>query len=165
VIGEVEEIVTDRLRLVPLRLADATVIVHGRKPDGARWAPGYPTDGTLVAAGVVIRAQEEGRHLGPFRTYQIVRREGDLVIGDCGFHGPPDEDGTVHVGYGVAEVERGHRFAGEALQALISWAHGHPDVRRVLGDAARTNIASIIVMERAGMRRIDEDDDLVYYEG
>lgn len=155
----------DRVRLVPLGLADAAAIVHGHRPAGARWADGYPTERTLVTAGLVVTgAGDEGRGVGPYRSYQIVRREDGVVIGDCGFIGPPDEQGEVHVGCGVADVVHGHRFASEALRALIAWARAQAGVSRILGDAARTNIASLRVFEGAGMRRVGEDADFIYFE-
>lgn len=162
---DVAEILTERLRLVPLGLSEARALLHGQRLRGSRYAPGYPTDGTFVAAGLVVAAVEAGATVGPFRTYQVVRRDSGLVVGDCGFHGPPDADGVVHVAHSVAEVEQGHRDAAEAVEALIGWARTQPAVTRVVADAARTNIAAIRVMERAGMRRVDADDDFVYYEG
>src|SRR3954469_14815232 len=95
---------TPRLRLVPLSLPDAAALVNGHQPDTARWADGYPTDGTLVAAGFVVTAEAEGRPLGPWGTYQIVRRSDGVVVGDCGFLSAPDSHGFVHVGYGIAET-------------------------------------------------------------
>jgi len=159
-----ETIETQRLRLVPLSLGDAAAMVNGHRPDAIRWAQGYPTDGTLVAAGLVVTAEAEGRPLGPWTTYQMHRRSDGIVIGDCGFLGPPDAQGRVQLGYGVCEPERGHGFAVEALIALIAWARSHPEITRVLADTACTNLPSIAVMEAAGMRRAGSDGQIVLYE-
>jgi RimJ/RimL family protein N-acetyltransferase len=159
-----ETIEAQRLQLVPLTLADAAALVNGHQPETVRWAEGYPTDGTLVAAGFVVTAEAEGRALGPWGTYQIVRSSDGVVIGDCGFLGPPDHHGWVHVGYGVVEGERHQGYATEALTALIAWAKDRPEATRVLADTACTNLASIRVMEGAGMRRAGSDGDLVYFE-
>lgn len=157
---------TPRVRLVPLGLADAAAIVHGHRPPGARWADGYPTDATLVVAGLVVTAEGDGAGgLGPYRGYQVVRRDDGMVIGDCGFLGPPDARGEVHVGFGVAEVAGGYRLAGEALQGLIAWAHRQEQVERVVAEAAPTNIASLRVLEQAGMRRVGEESGIVVFEG
>jgi RimJ/RimL family protein N-acetyltransferase len=159
-----DAILTPRLRLVALSLGDAAAMVNGHHPEGARWSPGYPTDGTLVAAGIVVTAEAEGRGAGPWVTYQMVRRSDAMVLGDCGFIGPPDSRGWVHVGYGVAWPERDQGYATEALRGLIEWARGRPEVTKVLADAACTNLPSIRVMENAGMRRAGSDGELVYYE-
>ena len=159
-----EPIETQRLRLVPLRVPDAAAMVNGHRPIGARWADGYPTDGTLVAAGFVVTADAEGPPLGPWSIYQMVRRDDDVVIGDCGFLGPPDHHGWVHVGFATADPARHQDLAIEALAAIVAWAKGQPDCTRVMADAACTNLDAIRVMEGAGLRRAGSDGSLVYYE-
>jgi RimJ/RimL family protein N-acetyltransferase len=159
-----EAIQTQRLRLVPLSLGDAAALVNGHRPEAARWADGYPTDGTFVAAGFIVTAEAQGRVLGPWSTYQMVRLSDGVVLGDCGFLGPPDHHGWVHVGYGVADSAREQGYATEALSGLIAWAKERPEVTRVLADTACTNHASIRVMEGAGMRRAGSDAGIVYFE-
>jgi RimJ/RimL family protein N-acetyltransferase len=159
-----EPIETHSLRLVPLDLPDAAAMVNGHRPVGARWADGYPTDATLVAAGLVVTAAAEGRPLAEWGAYQIVRRSDGVVIGDCGFLGPPDHHGWVHAGHVVVEAETEGDSAVEAFGALIAWAKARPGVTRVMADAACTHHASIRVMEGAGMRRAGSDGQLVYYE-
>jgi RimJ/RimL family protein N-acetyltransferase len=159
-----DPIETQRLRLVPLDLAAATAMLNGHRPAGARWADGYPTDGTLVAAGIVVTAEVEGDPLGPWRVYEVLRRSDDVAIGVCGFPAPPDHHGWVRVGWSFADVEDKIELATEAFAGMMAWAKAHPGVTRVTGDAASTNLDSIRVMEGAGMRRAGSDGQLVYYE-
>lgn len=156
-------IVTKRLLLVQLGIEDALALVDGRHPNGRPSAPGYPDDGALVSAGLVVTAAQGGRELGSFGTYQIVRRRDGAVIGACGFLGPPDEMGAVRVGYGLAESARRHGYATEALRGLLDWARSQDGLTCVLADTTRTNVRSQRVMERAGMRRVGEDGELLYY--
>jgi RimJ/RimL family protein N-acetyltransferase len=116
-----------------------------------------------VAAGFVMTAAQYGRDLGPYGTYEIIRRSDGRVIGAAGFLGQPDETGAVRVGYGLAESARGKGYATEALKALLQWARGQDGLTCVLADTTRTNVASQRVMERAGMHRIGEDGELLYY--
>jgi len=159
-----ESIETQRLRLVPLELPCAAAMVNGHRPLGARWADGYPTDATLVAAGFVVTAEAEGRPLGPWGVYQIVRLSDEVVIGDCGFLGPPDHHGWVHAGFGVSDPQHDGPLAVEAFGALVQWARAQPGCTRVMADAACTNLVAIRVMEGAGMQRAGSDGSLVYYE-
>ena len=85
------------------------------------------------------------------------------VIGAAGFYGKPDDTGAVRVGYGLAESARGHGYATEALIALLEWASRQDGLTCVLADTTRSNVASQRVMERAGMHRIGEDGELLYY--
>jgi RimJ/RimL family protein N-acetyltransferase len=156
-------ILTPRLRMVQLGADEAAALVDGRGGSGRTWAPGYPDDGALMAAGFVMTAARGGRDLGAFGTYELIRREDGAVIGAAGFLGPPDETGAVRVGYGLAESARGQGYATEALRALLDWASAQDGLTCVLADTTRTNVASQKVMERAGMHRIGEDGELLYY--
>jgi RimJ/RimL family protein N-acetyltransferase len=156
-------LVTRRLLMVELGVEEAVALVDGRGGSGRTWAPGYPDDGALMAAGFVMTAAKHGRDLGAFGTYEIIRRRDGAVIGAAGFQGPPDDTGAVRVGYGLAESARGRGYATEALRGLLEWARGQDGLTCVLADTTRTNVASQRVMERAGMKRIGEDGELLYY--
>jgi RimJ/RimL family protein N-acetyltransferase len=156
---------TERLRLVPLSLTEASALVHGRRPAEDRWAPDYPTDSTLVAAGLIVTADAEGRDLGPWTAYQVIRREDGMAVGGCGFTmGEPDLDGHVQVSFSLVDSAHGHGYAAEALRAIIAFAKQQPGVTRVLAETAGTNTPRIAVFERAGMRRAGSDGPLVFFE-
>ena len=52
----------------------------------------------------------------------IVLRESNELIGSISFHGPPDDNGMIEVGLGIANDRTGHGYASEALRALWTWA-------------------------------------------
>jgi RimJ/RimL family protein N-acetyltransferase len=161
--GTMNQILTKRLRLLQLDASQARDLLEGR-PDAERpWAGGYPIDGTMVAAEAFLRTVDAGIDSGPYGMYQLVRQEDSMVVGDIGFHAPPDSAGTVAVGYGLATRARGRGYATEALQALIDWALAQPEVRRVEADTAHGNVRSQRVLERAGMRLIGRNDRLRFY--
>jgi RimJ/RimL family protein N-acetyltransferase len=156
---------TPRLRIVPLSLEEATAIVHGERPVEDRWASDYPTDATLVAAGLVVTAEAEGRDLRPWSAYQVIRREDERAVGGCGFpFDGPDPQGRVMISFSIVDSARGEGYAAEALEAMIGWAKRQPGVTRVLAETAATNIRAIHVYERAGMRRAGSDGQLVFFE-
>jgi GNAT superfamily N-acetyltransferase len=125
-------IVTRRLLMVQLGVEEAVALVDGRGGNDRPWAPGYPDDGALMAAGFVMTAAQHGRDLGPYGTYEIIRRSDGAVIGAAGFQGQPDDTGSVRVGYGIAESARGHGYATEALRALLQWARGQDGLTAVM---------------------------------
>lgn len=156
---------TPRLRIVPLSYDEALAMVHGQRPVEDRWAPDYPTDASLVAAGLVVTAEAEGRRLEPWTAYQIVRRADGRVIGGCGFPlGGPDPQGRVLLGFSIVDSAVGENYPSEALSALIAWAKAQPGVTRVLAETASTNLLGLRVYENAGMRRAGSDGDLVFFE-
>ena len=144
------EIRAGAVTLVRIDRELARGILIARAPVGARWADGYPTDGSLACAAAVMEASDVG-HLSPFGAFCIVRHDSGLTIGDALLHGPPDDRGTVDIGYGLVPSARGHGFATVAVRGMLEWAFAQPSVVRVTANTTDDNTASVRVMERAGM--------------
>lgn len=96
-------------------------------------------------------------------TRLIVHTEDRTVIGETGFHGPPDGTGAVEVGYSIIPEYRGQGFAFEATRALIEDAFATPGVRRVVAECLDDNRASLRVLEKLGMRRIGSAGNTVRF--
>ncbi|MEE4496243.1 GNAT family N-acetyltransferase [Streptomyces sp. BE230] len=156
------DLVTPRLLLRPMTVADAEQVAAGRPADGVRWAPGYPWPGEMAAATRFLETCAATGDPGPFANYGIRRREDGLVIGGAGFHGAPDEKRHVTIGYGLVESARGIGYASEALRALLRFSRAQ-DIACVHGDTDLDNIASQRVMTAAGMRLVKEDALLKHY--
>lgn len=93
-----------------------------------------------------------------FGVWVMVERASGTVVGDIGFHGPPDDAGTVEVGYSVVPSRRGRRYATEAAVALVDWALALPSVQAVVAGCDAGNVPSIRTLERAGFRRTGETE-------
>lgn len=156
------DLVTPRLILSPMTAAEAMRVASGRPADGARWAPGYPSPGEMRAAQRFLEACADDGDPSPYGPYGIRRREDGLLIGGAGFHGEPDENGHVTIGYGLVESARGSGYASEALRALLRFSRDR-GVTCVHGDTHLDNTASQRVMTAAGMRLVAEDATLKHY--
>ncbi|MFD7668310.1 GNAT family N-acetyltransferase [Streptomyces sp. NPDC059788] len=154
---------TARLVLHPLTAAEAERMVARAPAEGDRWAPGYPTDGDVKSATDFLGHCAATGSPQPFGDYEIRRRADGLVIGSLGFHRPPDENGSVTIGYGLVPGARGHGYAAEALRALLRLAEER-GITCVKGDADHGNTASQRVMTAAGMRLVGEDERVKYFE-
>ena len=154
---------TPRLELVLLEPDVARALAAGRHQNGHPWAPGYPMASSLLRAELTAAADAHGRPLGPFGTYQVIRRLDGAVIGDAGFLGPPDATGAVHLGCGITESARRQGYATEALAVLLAWAREQSGLTCVLADTTRSNVGGQKLLERAGMHRVGEDGELLYY--
>ncbi len=82
---------------------------------------------------------------GPF----LVTLDG-TVIGDCGWYGPPGDDGEVEIGYGLAAPYRGRGHGTAAVRALLDWVGAQPGVTCVVAETDATNVASRRLLERLG---------------
>ncbi|MER5786681.1 GNAT family protein [Streptomyces mobaraensis] len=156
-----DDLVTTRLILHRLTVAEAENIAAERPERLPHWVPGYPEDDDVKAAQRFLTAEREGpgRHPG---AYEIRRREDGRVVGGLDFHGPADADGAVTVGYGLLPAERGKGYASEALRAALESARAR-GIRCVKGDADHDNVPSHRVMTAAGMRMVGEDERVKYY--
>jgi RimJ/RimL family protein N-acetyltransferase len=91
-----------------------------------------------------------------------------LAVGAAGFHGPPDGDGMVEIGYRIDPVHRRRGYARAALEALLARAAREPDVHRVRVSIRPDNLPSSNLARQYGFRQVgdqwdDEDGlELVY---
>lgn len=142
---------------------EAERVVAGDPDSSARWGPGYPTEGDVAAMRRFLGVCAATGDPRPFSAFEIRRREDGLAIGGVGFHGPPDHDGTVTIGYGLVPSAQGEGYASEALRTLLEFARAQ-GVARVRGDTDQDNVPSQHVMAAVGMRLVAEDERLRYYE-
>jgi RimJ/RimL family protein N-acetyltransferase len=93
-----------------------------------------------------------------------VAEPGGQVVGHAGFHGPPDESGTVEVGYTVDPAFRRRGYARAMVRALLAWARDEEGVRTVRASIGPGNGASLATIRPFGFERTgeqwDEDDGL-----
>jgi [ribosomal protein S5]-alanine N-acetyltransferase len=155
-VGQPDRVAPERieLRQVPAGLARVLADPEADVPDSRSWAQGYPLPGTRVAARNLVRQAEatgDGGN-GQWGMFQIILRETGEVIGDIGFHGPPDEAGTVEIGYGIVGQYRGSGLAGESAVAICGLAWSRPEVTRIIARTEKGNAASAGVLRHAGFR-------------
>jgi RimJ/RimL family protein N-acetyltransferase len=158
------ELLSPRLRLRLLSAPETGDLLEGRPLPPLRWAAGYPLDGTLVAAAMQAEVHAAGADPWPFGQFQVIRRADDTVIGDIGFHAPPDDLGEVEIGFGIVPEARRSGYATEALRTLLAWALKRPEVRAVYADTDLVNLASQSVLARAGMTLVGDEGDRKRYE-
>ena len=163
-VAQPDRIVAERveLRRVPVGLARVLADPGADDPGSRSWARGFPLLGTRMAARNFVRqaAVAAPGGSGQWGMFQIILRETGEVIGDIGFHGPPDETGTVEIGYGIVEQYRGRGLAGESAVAICGLAWSRPEVSRIIARTEEGNAASAGVLRHAGFREDGAADGL-----
>lgn len=149
-------VLTEQLELRPLPVAAARVLADDPKAAGRLIGAVVPDDWPQPDLKDVV-----DRHEPPFGIWVMVERETETVVGDIGFHGPPDESGTVEIGYSVVPGRRRRGYATEAARAIAAWALAQPDVHTVVASCEPDNVGSIRTLELAGFVRTGEDRELV----
>jgi RimJ/RimL family protein N-acetyltransferase len=132
------------VRLEPIDAATATALLAGDL--GAReLAPGWPHENTTAGLSFIDRGG----------VALLVIDDDGRVAGECGTKAPPDADGMVEIGYGLAPRSRGKGLGTAAVAALVERLRADPSVRRIEAEVHAHNIASQRVIERQGLARLD----------
>ena len=165
------EIVTDRLTLVPLTLADLNPIydiarekqsiedfqyvAHSLDDVKAWLVPSYH-DPTVLNWTI----RQEARIIGLFEVC-FEAEYSDLETNVC------------RIGYFLDWKEHNHGYATEALHSVVTWLFDHTDVVRIEAGVTLHNAASYRILEKAGFVRdkivkgnwqwYDQVYDSVYY--
>ncbi|MCL6674016.1 GNAT family N-acetyltransferase [Streptomyces panaciradicis] len=113
--------------------------------DRARWIFGYRADQLAKDPSAA-----------PWITRAAVSELDGAVVGDAGFHGPPDEAGLVEVGYTVVPGYRRQGYARAMLRALLVRAAAEPGVMTVRARIGSDNTASLATIAGFGFTRVGE---------
>ncbi|HBE69400.1 MAG TPA: hypothetical protein DDW52_14740 [Planctomycetaceae bacterium] len=91
--------------------------------------------------------------------FAIVHREDSTEIGQCGFKGPPDEDGVVEIAYMVHPDQQGQGYATEAALALVQFAFSNDEVCIVRAHTLPEINASMRVLTKCGFQSVGMVND------
>lgn len=164
---KLKNIVTDRLTLIPITLQVAETLMkegnNGALKLGIKANRDWPTNDDMDILPIIVETLRENEPSG-FETWMIERKDSKEIIGDIGFHGIPDENGEVEIGYGLVGDERRKGFGFEAARAIMNFAIAHEDVKVIKADCLIENIASIRILEKLGMKEVNRDDELIYWK-
>ncbi len=159
-------LLTERLTLVPATVALTRAALDGAPALGAAlgavvpptWPPEYVD---APALEFTLRRLAENPDDVGWWLHFILLRDGSTptLIGTAGYKGPPSEDGTVEVGYGIVSDHQRRGYASETVRALLAKAFGVAGVQRVIAETLPELTASIGVLEKCGFRRTGEGSE------
>jgi ribosomal-protein-alanine N-acetyltransferase len=81
------------------------------------------------------------------------------VVGSIGFHGPPDKQGRLEVGYSVDPPYRRRGYARESVKALFDWAHREHGIETFVASISPDNEASLRLTQGFGFHQVGEQMD------
>ena len=150
-------VLTERMELKPLPAIAAAALPEDREEAsrilGAALPVEWPQPDLLDVLPLQAAASHETECYG---VWVMIERESGSVVGDVGFIGPPDENGSIEVGYSVIPDRRRRGYATEAASAIVEWALSEPGVEVVVAGCDRDNEPSIRTLERLGFQRTGE---------
>ena len=149
----------DGLELVPLTAGQMRALADGDRTS-VSGALGITVPDEVVAGGWWRHRAGllEANPADPWSAVRLLVRDG-VVVGNAGFHGPPDDAGMVEVGYTVSPAFRRRGIARAALAALTTQARRDPAVLVLRATVAPDNEASLGLVRSAGTRHVGEQVD------
>ena len=81
------------------------------------------------------------------------------IIGGICFHGEVDENGEVEIGYGTDNDHQNKGYMTEAISGIIQWTKNNKHIHTIKAETDKTNIASILVLEKNGFKLIEQNDN------
>jgi RimJ/RimL family protein N-acetyltransferase len=97
---------------------------------GLRVAGGI-RDQMLSGSAEFMARVETANEADPWQFgFAVILKLDNVVIGTCGFPGPPDANGAAEIAYGIAPSYQGKGYATEAAMALTDFAKKNPRVKK-----------------------------------
>jgi RimJ/RimL family protein N-acetyltransferase len=118
---------------------------------------GWPHADTLDA----VRLAAEHATTDDETGFLVLLAATGQVVGDAGWKGGPDADGSAEIGYGLAASVRGQGLGTELVRALAHWALRQPGCTTVRAEVLPGNLPSRRALERTGFTCQGEDGSYV----
>ncbi len=112
--------------------------------------------GPEVSADFLARIKTDGPPDFWHDGFIMVDRAEEMIVGACGFKGPPDGEGAVEISYGLAPAFWGRGYATEAARALTEYAFEFPEVRIVRAHTLPEKNASTSVLTKCDFAHLGE---------
>jgi [ribosomal protein S5]-alanine N-acetyltransferase len=152
---------TERLDLVPLVPAMLELIDHGDTGPVARRLAAEVPEGWTQTIPARMRLKQLATDPGeqPWLDRAAIMRAQRRVIGSAGFHGPPDVNGRIEIGYDIVPSERRKGYARETIMALTAWAFATGQARVCVASVSPGNAASLALVRSLGFHQVGEQLD------
>ncbi|MGE7695010.1 GNAT family N-acetyltransferase [Lysinibacillus sp. NPDC094177] len=161
------ELSTKRLKLIPLNAKYLELLINEEK-----------TLEIELSLNKAVFLDEELRHALKFRlskvledeenyiwhtNWLIVAKEKNCIVGGIMLKGLPNEQGEVVIGYYTFPQYQGKGYMTETVRMMKDWLLRQSNVKYVIADTDKNNIASHKVLQKAGATLYSESEELYFW--
>ncbi|MBN2172515.1 MAG: GNAT family N-acetyltransferase [Bacteroidales bacterium] len=158
---------TPRLILKPLSLDE--LIKHIKSPDELTKDLGLKPSRSLrdketqeaILDDLLPNLSKPGKDYLFNTMWIIIEKNKKTIVGGICFHGEPDSNGEVEIGYGTDDDFRNFGYMSETISALIQWAKINKKIKTIKAETDKSNISSIRVLEKNNFVKIKENDSTI----
>jgi len=163
------ELSTKRLTLIPLNAKYLELLINDEKT----------LEIELSVSSNEVFLDEELRHALKFRllkvledeenyiwytNWVIVSKEKNCIVGGIMLKGLPNEQGEVVIGYYTFPQYQGIGYMTETVGMMKHWLLRQSNVKYVIADTDKNNIASHKVLQKAGATLYSESEELYFWK-
>lgn len=164
---KIKKITTERLYLIPFTIPIAQEVLNQQytilSDMGLNLSQGWPDEDMMETLPRIVTNLELVEEPSGFESWLIVEKESKAIIGDIGFKGKPDPEGSVDLGYGIVDAARRKGYAIEAGAALIKWAFKQQQVKVITARCMHVNEGSTKTLERLGFYQKVIKEEMVHW--
>lgn len=127
---------------------------------GARVEPGWPPGEYDRDAQLFFRdrLKEGGASATGWYCWYVLRHgtpaQAPVLVGACGYFGPPREEGIVEIGFSVLPAWQNRGYATDSARLLVRNAFADRRVREIIAHTTPMNVASCKVLEKCGFKYV-----------
>ncbi|QKG84879.1 GNAT family N-acetyltransferase [Kroppenstedtia pulmonis] len=158
---------TKHLFVIPLQLKYAKAATEGRKKLESIFPYHVSTQWPSPECAEILPsiAKTLDHDSAKSLWHRLVIHKGDRkLIGEVGCKGQPDSQGKVEIGYGIVPEYRNRGYASEVTKAWVQWLLQRPEIHKVTATCKKDNPSSARVLEKAGFKKTNHDQDILYWE-
>ncbi|MFB7155495.1 GNAT family N-acetyltransferase [Lysinibacillus sp. NPDC056232] len=98
-----------------------------------------------------------------YTNWLIVSKVKNCIVGGIMLKGLPNEQGEVVIGYYTFPQYQGKGYMTEAVRMMKDWLLCQTNVKYVIADTDKNNIASHKVLQKAGATLYSESEELYFW--
>jgi [ribosomal protein S5]-alanine N-acetyltransferase len=96
-----------------------------------------------------------------YTMWLVIEKNSKAIVGGICFHGEPDENGEVEIGYGIDELYHNRGYMSETIDGIIQWIVENKKVKIIRAETECNNISSIRVLEKNGFKISQQIDNIL----
>lgn len=162
------ELITERLRIIPLSVENLKFLIENPKEMELKLS--LSTSDSFLSPELkqametrLSKVLVDERNYIWFTNWLIVSKDKNRNVGGIMLKGLPNENGEVVIGYYTIPQYQGHGYMTETINNMKNWLLNQPDVKYVIADTDKDNIASHRVLEKTGAEMYKETEELYFW--